>query len=75
MARAQLQIFFSAAVVSCFSDINFFLSKLNLGCNRCLQNKGPAKLIQWEKMARLFLHVMSKLFHVMIFCLSRNFYI
>ena len=34
-------------------------------------NKGPVKLNQHVKIAHSFLHVMSKLFHSIIFSLSR----
>ena len=37
---------------------------------KIIGEKGPVKLIQWVKIAHSFLHVMSKLFDLIIFSLS-----
>ena len=42
----------------------FFLGKSHRLC--LIESKGPVKLIQWVKVALLFLHVTSKLFQFTI---------
>ena len=46
------------------------MSSLGGGGGECQFGKGPVKLIEWVKIALLFLHVTSKLFQFTILNLS-----